>query len=112
MAKIRTTTGLLIEMKVDELRGKRVRLRHKVSNSYLSIAEGTEVTVTSTWRSGVNIVGEHCATCGVAARILHVDRSSIELVVPAVEETVQDAWKDITPRRRRLRRTPSAIDHG
>lgn len=78
--KIRHETLGFVEMKVDGLRGKSVRLRHDVANGSMSIAAGTVVRVTGTWRSGVNIEGPRCVGCGVSLRMTRVERNSIEIV--------------------------------
>ena len=80
MAKIRLASGGTVDMLVTELRGKQVRTRRELRNGLGIIAAGTVCTVSTTWRSGVNLDGPECTCCHVQIHIRRVDRDDVELL--------------------------------
>jgi hypothetical protein len=80
MAKIKLDGGGTVEMKVDDLHGRKVRTLREMSNGNYHIPAGTIVEVSGTWRSGVSLKSPACGHCGVAVYISHVHRDSVALV--------------------------------
>jgi hypothetical protein len=80
MAKVRTTSGGTVEIKMQDLRGRQVRTRRAMSNAHTKLPAGSIVTVGGSWRSGVNLMTEPCGACGVSVFMSRVHRDDIELV--------------------------------
>jgi hypothetical protein len=80
MAKMRTTSGKTVDVKMEDLRGRTVRTRRAMSNGWMEIPAGTVCIVTGWWRSGVSLKSEPCPHCKVKASISHVHRDDVLLV--------------------------------
>ncbi len=80
MAKINVAGGRKIELRVERLRGEKVRLRREITTGAAVYPAGTVCTVYSVWRSGVNIEAPACSHCGVKVHIRQIHRDDIELL--------------------------------
>jgi hypothetical protein len=80
MARIRLVSGGFVDIKISELRGRRVRTRFDMSNGNTKIPAGTVLRVANTWRSGVSLESPACSSCGVSVYITKIHRDEVELV--------------------------------
>ena len=65
------TISEYLRMTERELRGRKVRTRIEMSNGYVTIPEGTILTITRKMR-GLDLIGPTCSHCGVKVRISKV----------------------------------------
>ncbi len=80
MAKMKTTTGETVDIKMAALIGRRVVTTCPLSNDYATIAKGTELTVSGWWRLGVNLDTDKCPSCKISFHIRGVHRNDVRLV--------------------------------
>jgi hypothetical protein len=80
VAKMQTTSGKTVDVKMEALRGLKVRTRRAMSNGWMEIPGGTVCNVTGWWRSGVSLKSPPCPHCGIKASISHVHRNDVLIV--------------------------------
>jgi len=96
VAKVKTTLGRTLELKMSQLVGRRVRIVRSLSNAFGRFPAGTLATVSGHWQSGVNLEFDACERCGFQPRITKVHRDLVILVEDEGTEI-----PPIEPRRRR-----------
>lgn len=80
MAKMQTTSGKTVDVKMEVLRGKRVRTRRTLTNGMMQIPVGTICVVDGWWRSGVSLKSAPCSHCGIKVSISQVHRDDVIIV--------------------------------
>lgn len=64
---------------IHELVGRRVRTLTDLANGYVHIPAGSVLTILSK-RSGLELIGDRCPTCGILPQISRVDPRDVELL--------------------------------
>ena len=62
-----------------QLMGRKVRLNRLVSTRFLDIPAGTVLTIEGKY-NGLEVVTDPCSCCGVAARVIKLDPTALDLL--------------------------------
>lgn len=84
--KVRTTSGGIVEMRLKDLVGRKVKVMRELVNGYIRIPEGAVGKVTGWWQSGVSLEMPRCSKCGIVPRISKVPLRTVELIAPSRDE--------------------------
>lgn len=77
------------KMSLTSLRGRKVRTLLELHNGYVTIAEGTTMTIIGK-RGGLELRAEPCTTCGLGAQITKVPPADVELLLELDEPTCHE----------------------
>jgi hypothetical protein len=79
--KVNDEFGRVVDIKVKDLRGRKIRTTCPMRTSVMKIPRGTVATIYGAWRGMVHFETEPCKKCGVVVSVRQVPKCDFVLLI-------------------------------